>query len=85
MLKLVSLFVTTSGVGGYARHDHIIQDFFWNILSNFFMLTPYRVDTTGIRAFAECRWLYRVLFIGHSAKPALPSAALGNVLRSVKS
>jgi hypothetical protein len=26
-----------------------------------------------------------VLFIGHSANPALPSAALGNVLRSVKS
>jgi hypothetical protein len=41
--------------------------------------------TTGIRAFAECRWLCRVLFIGHSAKKALPSAALGNVLRSVKS
>jgi hypothetical protein len=30
MLKLVSLFVTASGVGGYARHDRIIQDFFWN-------------------------------------------------------
>jgi hypothetical protein len=42
-------------------------------------------DTTGIRAFAECRWLCRVLFIGHSAKQALPSAALSNVLRSVKS
>jgi hypothetical protein len=32
--------------------------------------------TTGIRLFAECRWLCRVLFIGHSAKPTLPSAAL---------
>jgi hypothetical protein len=41
--------------------------------------------TTGIRAFAECRWLCRVLFIGHSAKKTLPSAALGKVLRSVKS
>jgi hypothetical protein len=42
------------------------------------------VYTTGIRAFAECRWLCRVLFIGHSAKTTLPSAALGKVLRSVK-
>jgi hypothetical protein len=41
--------------------------------------------TTGIRAFAECRRLCRVLFIGHSAKKTLPSAALGKVLRSVKS
>jgi hypothetical protein len=40
--------------------------------------------TTGIRPFAECRRLCRVLFIGHSAKPTLPSAALGRVLRSVK-
>jgi hypothetical protein len=40
--------------------------------------------TTGIRLFAECRWLCRVLFIGHSAKPTLPSAALSKVLRSVK-
>jgi hypothetical protein len=40
MLKFVSLLVTASGVGGYVRHDHIIQDFFWNILSNFFMLRP---------------------------------------------
>jgi hypothetical protein len=48
---------------------------------------PAAIDgiTTGIRAFAECRWLCRVLFIGHSAKQTLPSAALGNVLRSVKS
>jgi hypothetical protein len=41
--------------------------------------------TTGIRTFAECRRLCRVLFIGHSAKQTLPSAALGKVLRSVKS
>jgi hypothetical protein len=41
--------------------------------------------TTGIRAFAECQRLCRVLFIGHSAKKTLPSAALGKVLRSVKS
>jgi hypothetical protein len=33
--------------------------------------------TTRIRAFAECRRLCRVLFIGHSAKKTLPSAALG--------
>jgi hypothetical protein len=39
--------------------------------------------TTGIRAFAECRSLCRVLFIGHSTKTALPSVALGKVLRSV--
>jgi hypothetical protein len=41
--------------------------------------------TTGIRAFAECRRLCRVLFIGHSANQTLPSAALDKVLRSVKS
>jgi hypothetical protein len=35
-------------------------------------------------AFAECRRLCRVLFIGHSAKPTLPSATLGKVLCSVK-
>jgi hypothetical protein len=40
--------------------------------------------TTGIRAFAECRRLCWVLFIGHSAKTTLPSAALGKVLRSIK-
>jgi hypothetical protein len=43
------------------------------------------LDTTRIRAFAECRRLFRVLFIGHSAKKTLSSAALGKVLRSVKS
>jgi hypothetical protein len=42
-------------------------------------------STTGIRLFAECRRLCRVLFIGHSVKPSLPSAALGKVLRSVNS
>jgi hypothetical protein len=41
--------------------------------------------TTGIRPFAECRSLCRVLFIGHSAKKTLSRAALGKVLRSVKS
>jgi hypothetical protein len=40
--------------------------------------------TTGIRVFAECRRLCRVLFIGHSAKTRLPSAALGKVLHLVK-
>jgi hypothetical protein len=40
--------------------------------------------TIRIRAFVECRRLCRVLFIGHSAKPILPRAALGKVLRSVK-
>jgi hypothetical protein len=42
-------------------------------------------STTGIRAFAECRRLCRVLFIGHSSKMTLSSAALGKVLCSVKS
>jgi hypothetical protein len=41
--------------------------------------------TTGIRTFAECQALCRVLFIGHSANKTLPRAALGKVLRSVKS
>jgi hypothetical protein len=41
-------------------------------------------STTVIRRFAECRRFCRVLFIGHSAKPTLPSAALGKDLRSVK-
>jgi hypothetical protein len=41
--------------------------------------------TTGIRSFAECQSLCRVLFIGHSANKTLPRAALGKVLRSVKS
>jgi hypothetical protein len=40
--------------------------------------------TTGIWAFAECRPVCRVLFIGHSAKPTLPRVALGKVLHSVK-
>jgi hypothetical protein len=40
--------------------------------------------TTGIRAFTECQQLCQVLFIGHSAKPTLPRAALDKVLRSVK-
>ena len=41
--------------------------------------------TTGIRAFAECRTLCRVPFLGHSAKTALPRAALGKVRLSVTS
>jgi hypothetical protein len=44
-----------------------------------------RALTTGIRAFAECQRLCRVPFLGHSAKKTLPRAALGKVLRSVKS
>jgi hypothetical protein len=38
--------------------------------------------TTGIRGFAECWLLCRVPFVGHSAKKALPSAALGKVRHS---
>jgi hypothetical protein len=33
--------------------------------------------TTGIQGFAECCILCRVPFVGHLAKKALPSAALG--------
>jgi hypothetical protein len=39
--------------------------------------------TTGIRLFAECSTLCRVLSIGHSAKKSLLSAALGKVPLSV--
>jgi hypothetical protein len=42
-------------------------------------------DTTGIRGFAECRPLCRVPFVGHSAKKALPRAALGKVRLSATS
>jgi hypothetical protein len=41
--------------------------------------------TTGIRGFAECRPLCRVPFFGHSAKKALPRAALGKVRLSATS
>jgi hypothetical protein len=41
--------------------------------------------TTGIAGFAECCILCRVPFVGHSAKKALPSAALSKVRRSAKS
>jgi hypothetical protein len=41
--------------------------------------------TTGIRVFAECWILCRVPFVGHSAKKALPRAALGKVRLSAKS
>jgi hypothetical protein len=41
--------------------------------------------TTGIRGFAECRPLCRVPFVGHSAKKALPRAALGKVRLSATS
>jgi hypothetical protein len=40
--------------------------------------------TTGIQGFAECCNLCRVLFVGHSAKKALPSAALGKASLSAK-
>jgi len=43
------------------------------------------ICTTGIRGFAECCILCRVPFVGHSAKKALPSAALGKVRLSEKS
>jgi hypothetical protein len=46
--------------------------------------TP-RQFTTEIWAFTKCSALYRVLFVGHSAKKPLPSAALGKVLLSVTS
>jgi hypothetical protein len=39
--------------------------------------------TTGIRLFAECSALCRVLFVGHSTNKSLSSAALGKVLLSV--
>jgi hypothetical protein len=39
--------------------------------------------TTGIQDFAECWPLCRVPFVGHSAKVALPRAALGEFLLSV--
>jgi hypothetical protein len=52
----------------------------WNTCSCMFRVNV----TTEIRAFAECRRLCRVLFIGHSAKTPLSSAALGKVLHSVK-
>jgi hypothetical protein len=39
--------------------------------------------TTGIRLFAECSWLFRVLFVGHSAKQSFSSAPLGKILLSV--
>jgi hypothetical protein len=48
------------------------------------MTTPRLTHTTGIAGFAECRRLCRVLFIGHSAKKALPSAALGKRRLSAK-
>jgi hypothetical protein len=41
--------------------------------------------TTGIRGFAECRPLCRVPFIGHSAKKALPRAALDKARLSATS
>jgi hypothetical protein len=40
--------------------------------------------TTGIVGFAECCIICRVPFVGHSAKKALPSAALGKVRISAK-
>jgi hypothetical protein len=43
----------------------------------------WRGPTTGIRVFVECSALCRVLFVRHSAKKPLPSAALSEVLLSV--
>jgi hypothetical protein len=48
-------------------------------------LSQRRPLTTGIAGFAECCILCRVLFVGHSAKKSLPSAALGKVRLSAKS
>jgi hypothetical protein len=50
-------------------------------LSLFFFANNF---TTGIQGFAECCNLCRVLFVGHSAKKALPSAALGKARLSAK-
>jgi hypothetical protein len=44
-----------------------------------------QANTTGIRGFAECRPLCRVPFVGHSAKKALPRAALGKARLSATS
>jgi hypothetical protein len=41
------------------------------------------IITTGICGFVECLALCRVLFVGHSTKKPLPSAALGKVFLSV--
>jgi hypothetical protein len=41
-------------------------------------------QVTGIVGFAECCILYRVPFVGHSAKKALPSAALSKDRLSAK-
>jgi hypothetical protein len=49
------------------------------------MKTNHYLVTTGIRGFAECRPLCRVSFVGHSAKKALPSAALGKARLSATS
>jgi hypothetical protein len=60
----------------------------FNWISNIFLIKfmyIYIYYTTGIRAFAECRPLCRVPFVGHLAKEALPRAALGEVLLSVTS
>jgi hypothetical protein len=40
-------------------------------------------STTRIRLFAKCSALCRVLFVEHSTKKYLPSAALGKVLLSI--
>jgi hypothetical protein len=57
-----------------------------NILLQFFAeCQPAATRTTGIQGFAECWPLCRVPFVGHSAKTALPRAALGKVRLSAKS
>jgi hypothetical protein len=45
----------------------------------------YDLSTTRIQAFAECRTLCRVPYVGYSTKEALPRAALGEVLLSITS
>jgi hypothetical protein len=67
-----------------ANSDTSTQDHTLSLsLSLTTLVTP--TTTTGIAGFAECRRLCRVLFIGHSAKKALPSAALGKFRLSAKS
>jgi hypothetical protein len=55
-----------------------MESLFWKISSRSTL-------TTGIRGFTECRPLCRVPFVGHSAKKALPRAALGKVRLSATS
>jgi hypothetical protein len=75
---------------GFACNRKIIDAWFFNkemLLTKTTMALTGRATpraTTGIAGFAECCILCRVPFVGHSAKKALPSAALGKVRISAK-